>query len=189
MTPTDAALLVRYRRMLSSQRSNTSSALAAMWDRLGRYDEADVAAFVRTTAPLLNGAKAATVATSTAFNSQLLGVAPPSVAAEAVATVADMRAPFTAVWHALSQGRPYEEAVAAGRSSTVATGETFLQSTARQTGDAVAAASGRDVRWQRVAEPNACDWCQERDGGIYFSSADGDYGHTNCHCDVIPLEE
>lgn len=179
--------LVRYRRIVARQRDATSRAMVAAWDALPGYDEADLIRYAARVQPLLEGAKGATVASATAFYAHVLGVTPPSVPAARVPTVAPVRDPFTAMWHALSESRPYEEAIVVGRSTAEATGSSFIQSTARLTGDAFTAAADLSVRWQRVAEPKACDWCAKRDGNVHLSSSDGDYGHDRCGCDVVPL--
>ena len=41
---------------------------------------------------------------------------------------------------------------------------------------------------QRVAEPNCCDWCAERNGIIMRAeSYDGIMGHANWRCYVVPV--
>jgi hypothetical protein len=188
VTPERRRLLARYRTMLAAHSDRTSAVLAAMWARLGSYDESDIAVFAAAAAPVLAGAKTATVATSTAFTSRMLQIRPPAVDPEMVASVVDLRQPFAATWHALAEGRPYSEAVTVGRSVTEATARDYVTSTARLTGDEVTRTVDRPVRWQRVANPGACAWCMERDGGVYPSASDGDYGHERCSCDVVPIE-
>ncbi|MGI8711090.1 MAG: hypothetical protein ACR2LA_08880 [Acidimicrobiales bacterium] len=188
MAPPRGPALSRHRGRLAAVRARTSAGLLTAWDQLAGYDEADINAYTTRVAPLLTGAKVATVAEATAFYALLLDMAPPPVVATSVPTAPDLRAPFAATWHALAQGRDYVEAVQVGRSTADAVGSTFIQSTARQTGDAVVEASGRPVRWVRVAEPGACEWCQERDGSTYGSAADGDYGHERCFCSVTPAD-
>lgn len=180
--------LAQYRRLLAGQTARTAAQVTAAWDRLGSYtDPADVDRFIAMVAPALAGAKSATVSTASAFYARQLRQHPIAVAAADVASEAKLRDPFLATWHALAEGRPYVEAVQAGRSTAKATADDFITSTARQAGDTFAERSGIDLRWQRVAEPDACDWCQDRDGGIYLSASDGDYGHNRCHCDMVPL--
>ena len=184
--PLDPALR-RYRALIEQQRIQLSRALGAAFVQLPGHDEADAARYIAAMGPVVAGAKAATTSTSAAFSALLLDLPTPAVTAQMVATSANLRTPFTAMWHAFSEHRPYTEALAAGRSAAEATGESFVQSTARRTGDAVAEVTGQKIRWQRVAEPGSCPWCAERNGGIYISAADGDYGHDRCHCDVIPV--
>lgn len=154
--------------------------------RIDTYDKAAAEAYISAVAPALNGAKAATVRSTTAYFSHILKIRPPAIDPAKVLVDAAVGDPFYAMWHALSMGRPYAEAIQVGTSTAQAAGESFVQSTSRQTGDAMAEAIDRPIRWVRVAEPNSCDWCKERDGTIYASASDGDYGHASCNCDVSP---
>lgn len=188
MPPPLAPVLRAYRAFLERQRALLGAGMVRAWDALDDYDEERIEQFAATVAPLTAGAKTATVAASTAFYAVMLDMTPPGVRAVDVPSVLAIRDPFTATWHALSMGRPYDEAVAVGRSTALASGETFIQSTARKSGDAFAASSGRRIRYQRVAEPGACSWCRTRDGGIYTSADAADYGHVRCNCDVVPVD-
>jgi hypothetical protein len=100
---------------------------------------------------------------------------------------ADLRGPFRATWHALSQGRPFDEALEVGRSTAQAVAFDFVQSAARLTGDVVAKKSERTVKWQRVPSPGACEWCVEVAGQLYNSAESADFGHERCDCDAIPV--
>lgn len=185
----NAALLARYRRLIAGRRTVAARALAAAWAALDSYDEADVDAYIAKVTPLIFAAKRSTVAATTAYYAAALGEAPAAVSSASVATTIDLRAPFTAMWHALAEGRPYEEALSAGRSVAEATGEEFVQSTARRTGDAVSAARRQPIRHRRVAEPGACPWCVSRNGGVYYTAESADYGHDRCRCDVVPITD
>lgn len=181
-----AGLLVPFRRQIAAQAARSTSQLTGQWDRLGSYDEADIARLATQAAPIVTATKAAAVSTSAAFYATELGTPPTGVPVGEVATDLDLRAPFTSVWHALAERRPYDEAVVAGRSVLEASIRDFVTSTSRRTGDMVASRSGIAVQWVRVAEPGCCDWCSARDGGIYPSAEAGDYGHNRCACDMIP---
>lgn len=186
MPPPRGPAIARYRAILGTIRTRTAAGLVSAWDRLDSHNAADIAAWLRQTAPIIGAAKSATVSTSAGFNALMLDTRPPAVDARLIPSTADLRSPFTASWHALAEGRPYTEAVQVGRSVAEAVGDTFVQSTARLTGDAVAEAAEREVRWVRVAEPGACDWCTTFDGRVYTTSSAGDFGHERCHCDVVP---
>lgn len=42
---------------------------------------------------------------------------------------------------------------------------------------------------ERVAEPDCCDWCAERNGVIMSAAKfEGVFGHENCKCYVVPLD-
>lgn len=188
MPPPVEVALPRYRRVLDSYRVRTAAGLVSVWDGLGSYDEGDVARFAAAVNPLLAGVKDATVAASTAFYALLADLPPPTVTAAAVPVDPRLRAPFTAMWRAFSQGRPYDEAREVGRSVAGATGEDFVTSTARRTGDAFAEVTGRSTRWTRVPSGGACAWCQTVAGQTYQSSLSADFGHDRCNCVAVPSD-
>ncbi len=180
--------LTQYRRIVAAQRTATARAFLATWDALPTIDNETFEAFASRLAAQVAGARSATVATTSAFYAHLLEVPPVGVPADLVDSAPNLRDPFTTTWKALGDGHPYDEALLMGRSVVEAVARDFVQSTSRRTGDVFAARSGLTLRWERVAEPGACDWCRDRDGGIYLSAAEGDYGHGRCNCDVVPAE-
>lgn len=184
--PLSDEALRRYDVLLTTYRTRLASILAGLWDGLDSYDEAGVESFTTSATPALAGAKRNAVAASTAVFALALEVRPPAIRADAVEVVPRIDHPFLATWHALAEGRPYEEAVSAGRSQAQAVGEDFIQQTSRRTGDVVAETTGRRVRWQRVPNGNACEWCLTVAGQSYFSAESADFGHDRCFCMVIP---
>lgn len=182
------AALSRYQRRLLLYRTLTSAGLGTLWDDLDSYTDEDLERFQVQAEPLLAGVKAATVATSAAFFALALGLSPAGVKAADVAVEPRITHPFLSTWHALKEGRPFEEAVAAGRSQAEAVGFDFVQSTSRRTGDYVAKASGRKVRWQRVPGGDACSWCHTVAGQTYYSAESADFGHDRCDCSVVPAD-
>lgn len=176
----------RYQQQLHTYRSRTAAQLLVVWDRLGAWDEQQVDEFEEATAPILTGAKVAAVSLSAAVFALALGIPPAAVNPDDVDVEPDIRGPFAAMWHAFSMGRPFEEAFQAGRSTVGAVGETFIQSTARRTGDVVAERSDRRVRWRRVPDADACDWCRQVAGEQYLTAESADFGHQRCFCDVLP---
>lgn len=186
MALSDEALR-RYRRQVDARRRRTAAALASLWDQFENYDDEDRAAYVARATPILAGAKTSTVATSAAMFALAVNLSrPPAVRADDVDVTPRTDHPFLAFWHALSEGRSREEAVAAGRSQAQAAGSDFVQQTARRTGDAAAKASGRRVRFERRPEPGSCDWCQDAARDTYRTAESADFGHDRCFCDVVP---
>lgn len=179
-------LLARYEAQVASQRERLGLALVAAWESLEGYDEDDVESFERRIAPLLAGAKAATVSVSASFVAMILGLRPVGIRPADVTVEAKTRQPFTAMWHALKEGRDGVEAWQVGRSVAQAEGFNFVQSTSRRTGDYVARAAGRDVRWRRIPEGGACNWCQTVAGRLYSTAESADFGHERCGCAVAP---
>lgn len=176
----------RYRRQIGVYRDRTAAILVAQWDRMDSHDKADVDAYMRATSAPLAGAKSAAVSLSAAFFSIAMRTPTVAVNPNDIDPRVNLKAPFLAHWHAFAEGRPPAEAFAAGRSMAEATGFDFVQSSARLTGDLVAAASGREVRWTRVPGPNACDWCLSVAGDTYLTAESADFGHDRDDCDVVP---
>jgi hypothetical protein len=184
--PVPDEALRRYKRQIGIYRDRTSGLLIAAWDALPSHDEEDVDEFVRRTAPALVGAKRAAVALSAGFFALALRIRPVGVSPDDVDLEPDIQGPFRATWHALAMGRPIAEALTVGRSTAQAVGFDFVQSTARRTGDVVAAASGRTVRWRRVPGAKSCDWCRLVAGQTYKTAESADFGHERDDCDVVP---
>lgn len=176
----------RYKAQIAAYRTRTSAVLASNWDRLPAYDRANIDAYLKATAAPLAGAKRAAVSLSAAFFALSMKVPTVGVNPNDITPRVNLEGPFLAMWHAFSEGRPYDEALAAGRSMAEANGFQFVQSASRLTGDFVAAASGREVRWQRVPGPNACAWCIDVARDDYVSSESADFGHDHDDCDVMP---
>lgn len=185
--PRNDAVVARYKRQIARYRDATSLALVAAWGKLPSYDEADVEEFEALAAPSLGAGQAASVALSAAFFALVLDLPPVGVDPSEVGITPDTRGPFRATWHALAMGRPFEEAVTVGRSTAQAVGFDFVQSSARRTGDAVAARSGVGVRWQRVPGAKSCDWCRRVAGNHYRTAESADFGHERDDCDVVPV--
>ena len=184
--PLSDAELKRYRTQLATYRRRTSALLAALWDGLDSYDEEAAERYAISAAPILAGAKQASVSASVAMFALSQGIRPPSVPLDAVDVVARIDHPFLALWHAVNEGRPNEEALLAGRNQAEAVGADFVQQTARRTGDVAARESGTRVRWRRVPEPKACSWCRTVAGQLYRTAESADFGHDRCYCDVVP---
>ena len=184
--PLSDTALRRYDRLLESHRFRTAAILAALWDSLGTYDDEASEQFARRAAPTLAGAKRTAVASSVAVFSLALEVRPPAVSLDEVDVEPRIRHPFLAMWHAVNEGRPNEEALAAGRSQAEAVAMDFVQQTARRTGDTVARKAGVSTRWRRVPNAGACQWCQTISGQLYRTAESADFGHDRCFCMVVP---
>jgi hypothetical protein len=186
--PVSEAALVAYKRRIALYRDRTAAQLVAAWDRLPAYNEEDLDQFTRSTTHALAAAKTAAVSLAAAFFALAIGTRPAGVNPADVEVEPDLRGPFRATWHALSVGRPYEEAVTVGRSTSQAIGFDFVQHTARRTGDVVAERSGREVRWRRAPGPNSCPWCRDlATGNTWPTSEAADFGHERCDCDAVPV--
>lgn len=177
----------RYKRRIASIRDRAALSMVSAWARLDRIDEADIETYTRVTAAPLAGAKQAAVTLAAAFYTMTLGIRPTGVRARDVNLEPDVRGPFRAAWHALAEGRAYDEALTVGTSTAQAAGFDFVQSSARRTGDLVVAESGVPVKWRRVPGDQSCDWCRLVAGQLYSTSEAADFGHERDDCDVVPV--
>lgn len=179
-------LVIRYKRQLATYGARTSAGLVRAWDRLGSYGEDDVERYAAMTSPIIGAAKVAAVATSVGFFTQTHRIRPAGVKAADVQSEPRIRDPFLALWHAISEGRPNTEALVAGRSMAEVVGLNFVTSTARRASDHAARATGQRVRWERVPDAGACDFCVTVAGQTYLSAESADFGHDRCSCAVVP---
>lgn len=183
-----AARTRRFQHVLRTIGDNTGARLLPAWDALSSYGEDQIPQFTRSTAPILDAAKTASVRHAVAFYALTAGVAPVAIRLEDIAVQPDMRAPFIATWLALKGGASLDESVTAGTSRLDAVARDFVTSSSRQTGDLVVEHAGlRIVGWERVPDDSACDWCLEVSPGFYHSADSADFGHNNCGCTAEPI--
>ncbi|MGE0138648.1 MAG: hypothetical protein AB7R77_12575 [Ilumatobacteraceae bacterium] len=186
--PELVALVQRFETRLDAYRSAGSDLLEGAWDALAGYDEADLAEFLRRVTPRLYTLLESTVEISSAFYRSTLALPTAAVPKASVVPKLGLNQAFHATWHALAQGRSFEDAVAAGRSMASARAFDLVQSTSRRAGDATVAVSrARIVGWRRVVSANSCPWCHTVAGQIYRTSVSADFGHDRCDCTAIPI--
>jgi hypothetical protein len=164
---------------------------ARQWAALGNWDEADVEAFARASAPTLQAAKDAAVQSGRGYyavRAKLLR--PPTITSAMVDVAADPREPFIAYWRALKSGNPIDAAIESGTARAGAIARNLASSASRRTADVLYSRADVYVgRWVRVPDANACDWCQliaEGNGG-YKSAETADFGHDRCNCTAEPM--
>lgn len=164
------------------------------WASLGSYDAADVPVFLAGVVPLILAAQRQAISLSDAYVAQVLGRGPLGI--DPVPVIAQLRGPvspqvvyrrpFVTTWTALSEGKPYEDAVRLGESRLSASAALDVQM-AHFAG--LQAVQDRDpvVRgWRRVADPDACDFCRMIDGAkVKLASASP--LHARCGCGLEPL--
>lgn len=178
-------LTERHKAAIARIIARSSVGLLAAWDSLGSWNREDVDRYAALAAPIVAPARAATVTQSAAFYASVLDVRPPALPSAIGPDFAPER-PFTAVWHALAQSRPFDEALAAGRAASEAHLARTITSTSRLTGDVVAAKAGKRVRWRRVPDGDACTFCVTASQQTYLSSQTADFGHDRCSCAAVP---
>ena len=109
-------LVTRYKSRQGLVIDRTAALVEAEWSALGSWNRADIERFVTITQPHISAAKKAAIVLAVAFYSTILQRRPPAVSIAAVDATFDAEPAFTAVWHALGSGRPFDEAVTAGQS-------------------------------------------------------------------------
>lgn len=176
-------LTQRFRGHLETISTRTSNAVGQAWDGLPDYEEHRLHEFARRVQPVTRAAKVAAVALGAGYYSTVAQQRPAGVAASLIPLEFDARAAFVAYWNALSNGRPWPEAVAAGRNRAASTASGLVVSSSRRTGDHVLPRAD----WTRVAAGNACEFCQEAASSTYRSAETADFGHERCSCSVVPV--
>lgn len=177
------------RRLLRSYMARQATIAAAggavmvrAWDRLDRFDEADIERFRDLALPATHPLTLRAGALSAAYLSTLTGT--PVVAATATVEP-DFRGPFTRMWGAIGRGETVEDAILAGAARADAAGRNAVVSTARRVGDLVE--SDQITGWRRVLDGDACTWCASVAGQTYSSAESADFGHDRCGCGVTPV--
>lgn len=168
--------------------------LQRQWRSLPAYNEADVEEWLRLCLPVIRSATRQSVTFTGAYLSRFLGELPRPINVEEILRnlrqgVTDeevYRRPFVTVWTALSEGRSVEEAIQAGESRALSMAATDVQLAMRDTLQPIGAESGI-VGYQRVADPDCCDFCAEVDGA-FLRSDDPMPLHNGCGCSVEPVE-
>ena len=181
-----APLVERHKATQNRIIDRTAPRITGVWDQLDSIDSDRVDEFLAAIAPFLIAAKKASFTAAVAFYSAAFQTRPPSLPVESIDVDYRGRTPFTAAWHALDEGRPYAEALQAGRSIAEAQTARFVVGTSRRSGDAVASATGQRVRWKRVPSAGACTFCANAAGQLYRTAASADFGHDRCGCAAVP---
>jgi hypothetical protein len=181
-------LIRRYQARSATIATRASALTARQWDQLDDYDRPARAHFAEQVAPTARSSKAAAVALGVGFYAALGSVRPPAIAPDDIAVELDTEAGFIAYANALANGRPWDEAVAAGRARVEAAAQQLVVSSGRRTGDAVAEATGQHITgWERVLDGSSCTWCALISTQRYHSAESADFGHDRCGCTAVPI--
>lgn len=177
-------------------RTLAEDAVRRAWRGLPGYDEPDVDRFLTAVVPVVLAAQARSVALTDAFVAQSLGRAPLGVDADEV--IAGLRGPttpeqtyrrpFVTVWTALQGRTPWADAVASGEARATASAAMDVQMAMRGALAEIQTSDPGITGWQRVADPNACEFCQLVDGAK-LKSPDAMALHNGCGCGIEPLTD
>ena len=189
MLPPDQveALVGRHKAAQANIADRTGRQIELAWDQLGSWNRRDIERFVEQTEPHLSAAKKAALILAVGFYARILQTRPPALTVASIDATYNPESGFTALWHALSEGRPFDEALVVGRSAATAQVDRFVASTARRTGDHVATATRQQVAWKRIPSASACPFCVSASGQTYKTSETADFGHDRCGCTAVPV--
>lgn len=170
------------------------AAVGAAWRGLPHYDREQLDQFLTTVIPITAAANAQSVALTEAFLSQTLdrpplGLDPAGIVAgirNGVTPEQVYERSFVAVWSALKQGKPWEQAVKLGLDRATSAAATDVQLSFTHTLRAVGTVDKRIGAYRRIPDPTACDFCRAASGQLYHT-ADLMPLHNHCGCGVAPV--
>lgn len=167
------------------------------WRNLGGWNRVDVPGFLELVVPVVLTAQRQSVALTDAYlaralERQPIGVAAGEVIGSAARAGADPREvyerPFVTMWTSLGDGKQFSDAFNAGLARAKSTAAMDVQLAMRGTANLVQEADEAIFGYTRVADPGACEFCQEVDGA-YVKSADAFPLHNFCGCGLEPNTE
>jgi hypothetical protein len=171
-------------------------AIERAWGDLPGYDRANLDEWLSRALPLVGTSQRASVALTEAYlalyrGRSAFGIDPGEVIARArrgAGAEEVYSRPFVNVWSALGKGQPFADAVGSGLARAAGSAELDIQLAMRETASAVQEADDGIYGYERVADGNACEFCQAIDGA-YLKDADASPLHNNCGCGLEPLTE
>jgi hypothetical protein len=178
-------------------RDHAGAAMAHAWDGLGEYDEQNVAPFLAAAVPLTTAAQRSSVAVTAAFLARILHRQPTGTDAEHILGLVRngvsprevYRRPFVTVWSSLQNGKPWQDAVKAGRDRAVSAVQADVQLAMRQTLNVVGETDPLILGYRRVPDPGACAFCRLVAGQRYKTrDLMPIHNHCGCGVDVITAE-
>lgn len=165
-----------------------------IWRALPGYDRPDLDRWLSTVLPVVLAGQRASVALTDGYLARSLERPPIGLTAEeiiarsrpGVSAEEQWRRPFVTTWTALGNGVAYEAAVASGLARAGEMAAFDIQDAMRQSANAVQQADDSIIGYERVADADACTFCQEVDTA-FIRSADAMALHNNCGCGLEPV--
>lgn len=191
-----ARLAERHIKLNAALRKRTVEAITRIWYALPDHRNDSLASWLETAPALVEAARRQQVAITEAYIARALdrpviGVSPDEIM-DGYRNGADpqdvYKRPFSDVWTALSNGTPYAAAAQQGLARAVQTAATDVQMAMRDT-SMLAQREYGFWGYQRVANGDACAFCQEVDGA-YVKGPDLVMDlHPGCGCGLEVMEE
>lgn len=191
------SLTRRYQAELKRTRAVVRGRVEEAWRGLPDYRDKNKADFLDQVLPVVQAGQERAVSLTSAYMTQKMGLGSPVGLALDTLTGAGVRngidprtvyeRPFTTLYvsiAAIGFARAYEKALARLGS----TADMDVAMSARDASVAFANASSKVTMFQRVADPNCCDFCQTIDGALVRSDDPAPL-HNNCGCTVEPLSD
>lgn len=172
-----------------------SRGVGSAWKNLGSWNEPDVERFLARAIPMVEAAQRQSVAVTDAYLARYLGRAPIGVDPAQIAaktrngaTLDEVyRRPFVQLWSSLKDGQQFQDGFNAALERAVGSAAMDVQLAMRETADFIDQEDDGFFGYTRVANGDACAFCQEVDGAY----VKGDEGlvmplHNNCNCSLEP---
>lgn len=178
-------------------REIVKQAVAASWVALGAWNEADVERFLAVAVPTVLAGQRAAVSLTDSYVADVLGRPPLGLDASDLVGAAVRNGtapetvyqrPFVTLWGAMGQGRSFDDGFSSALARLRSSAAMDMQLSMRAASQAIEAQDEGIYGYQRVADGDACMFCQEVDGA-YVKSADAMPLHNNCGCGLEPLIE
>lgn len=169
--------------------------IATIWHDLPTVSDATMDEWLGRVLPLITAAKRHSALLTDAYLARALegrpvGLDMAEILGPALRNGADPATvyarPFATVWTSLGNGATPAAAYAAGLARAQGTGAMDVQLAMRGAAQQVQARTGNIYGYMRVADGDACEFCQAVDGA-YLKEADSMPLHNDCGCDIEPI--
>lgn len=196
---TGEQVVARYQAAYGRLRADTVARVLAAWGAYGGLSDADADRFVSVAIPIIEGAQAATGALVAGYMGTLSRVVTGESDVEAVPaaelTVEALRGvsaaevyrrPIVAARTAISDGKNFVDAVAAGRERLEQIADTDVAMAQRQATLQVVSSSDRITGYRRVLTGRSCAFCATASTQRYKRAQLAPL-HSRCDCGVAPI--
>lgn len=188
---TTEQLVTSYTSRYNRLRRATAAAVAEIWDRHAGPDAAQAERFAGDAAAIVLAAQEQVTTAVDGYVATVAQATPLGITAAYPRPVDPLEVyvrPIVTVRAALAAGRPFVEAMAAGKARAVNTAETDVALSQRQATAEVVELQPAVVGYRRTLTGRSCAFCATASTQRYHS-ADLLPLHTHCQCGVAPIVE
>lgn len=192
-------VVARYQATYGRIRADVAARVVALWGAYGGLDDASADRFVAAVVPVVEGAQGATAALVAGYmavlsrvaigEAEVIPVRPADVTTEALRGVpaAEVyRRPIITARTAISEGKSFVEAVAAGQDRLEQIADTDIAMAQRQATLQVVGANDRMTGYRRVLTGRSCAFCATASTQRYHRRQLAPL-HVRCDCGVAPI--